>query len=112
MIYDVGFQSRADADADRIYLYLRSRSDVGAGRWFQALLNRLERLKSDAAGCPRAKEADRLGEDVRETYFKTRAGNRYRLVFTIEGNNVRIHRIRGRGQRLLRGNDLELNDRS
>ena len=106
MKYQVGLQVRAESDSNRIYLWLRSRSETGAGSWFSALLRRLKKLESDAPNCPRAKEADRFADDLRETYFKTRYGKRYRLVFTINGIEVRVLRIRAPGQRLLRDGGL------
>ena len=67
MKYQVGLQDRAESDSNRIYLWLRSRSETGAGSWFAALLRRLKKLESDAPNCPRAKEADRFADDLRET---------------------------------------------
>lgn len=107
MKYQVGLQVRAESDSNRIYLWLRSRSETGAGSWFAALLKRLKRLESDAPNCPRAKEAERFVDDLREAYFKTRRGRRYRLVFTIVGNEVRVLRIRAPGQRLLKIGDCD-----
>lgn len=51
-------------------------------------------------------KADRFTDDLRETYFKTRHGRRYRIVFTIIGTEVRVLRIRAPGQRLLRDGGL------
>ena len=106
MTYQVGLQVRAETDSNRIYLWLRSRSATGAGSWFAALLRRLKNLESDAPNCPRAKEADRFADDLRKTYFKTRHGRRYRIVFTIIGTEIRVLRIRAPGQRLLRDGGL------
>jgi hypothetical protein len=39
--------------------------------------------------------------------FKTRRGKRYRLLFTIEGMDVFILRVRGLGQRSLRRGELK-----
>ena len=67
---------------------------------------RLERLSHDASGCAVAREALRLKRDLRETYFKTRYGNRYRLIFTIVESEVRVLRVRALGQKLLLTGDL------
>ena len=106
MKYQIGLQVRAESDSNRIYLWLRSRSETGAGSWFTALLKRLNRLESDAPNCPRARESDRFTDDLREAYFKTRSGKRYRIIFTIMGSEVRVLRIRAPGQKLLRNEDL------
>ena len=82
----------AKADVDAIYVWLLARSAKGAFNWYSALSARLEKLAYDASGCAVAREAHRLKRDLRETYFKTRYGNRYRLIFTIVESEVRDRR--------------------
>ena len=96
----------AQSDVDHIFSWLMSRSAKGAANWYSSLSARLERLTHDASGCAVAREAHRLKRDLRETYFKTRYGNRYRLIFTIVESEARILRVRALGQKLLRADEL------
>ena len=106
MTDSVRLVTSAKADVDDIFSWLLSRSAKGADNWYSALSARLELLSHDANGCAVAREAHRLKRDLRETDFKTRYGNRYRLIFTIVGSEVRILRVRAHGQKLLRADDL------
>ena len=110
MTFSVRLVTSAKTDVDDIFGWLLSRSAKGAGNWYASLSARLERLSHDASGCAVAREALRLKRDLRETYFKTRYGNRYRyryrLVFTIVESEVRVLRVRALGQKLLRTEEL------
>jgi hypothetical protein len=54
-----------------------------------------------------ASEGRLLGRNVREKFFKTRQGRRYRLLYTINGDVVRVLRVRGPGQPPVRRRDLK-----
>ena len=110
MSFSVRLGPSAKTDVDDIYRWLLSRSAKGAFNWYSALSARLEKLPSDAGGCAVAREAHRLKRDLRETYFKTRYGNRYRLIFTIVDSEVRILRVRALGQKLLRAGELPVDE--
>jgi plasmid stabilization system protein ParE len=106
MPYTVSILRRAEADVTRIYRWLGKRSPTGANRWYEALESAIDQLASDAHRNPLAAESARLGTDVRECFFKTRRGSRYRILYVIALSQVRILRIRGPGQRPLRRPDL------
>ncbi len=106
MNFPVRLVASAKADVHGIYAWLLSRSVKGADNWYASLSARLERLSYDASGCAVALESHRLKRDLRETYFKTRYGNRYRLIFTIVGSEVRVLRVRALGQKLLRADEV------
>ncbi|MBM4076556.1 MAG: type II toxin-antitoxin system RelE/ParE family toxin [Planctomycetes bacterium] len=106
MPFSVRLVSSAKTDVEGIYRWLLARSAKGAFNWYSALSVRLEKLSDDASGCAAAREARRLNRNLRETYFKTRYGNRYRLIFTIVDSEVRILRVRALGQKLLRAGEL------
>ncbi len=106
MEFSVRLVTSAKNDVDDIYGWLLARSAKGAFNWYSALSARLEKLAYDARGCAVAREAHRLKRDLRETYFKTRYGNRFRLIFTIVESEVRILRVRALGQKLLRAKEL------
>jgi plasmid stabilization system protein ParE len=106
MTYSVRLVTSAKADVDNIFGWLLARSAKGAFNWYSALTARLDRLSYNASGCAVAREARRLKRDLRETYFKTHYGNRYRLIFTIVEEEVCILRVRALGQKLLRAAEV------
>lgn len=110
MTFSVRLVTSAKNDVDNIYGWLLARSAKGAFNWYSALSTRLEKLSHDASGCAVAREAHRLKRDLRETYFKTCYGNRYRLIFTIVDSEVRILRVRALGQKLLRAGELPVDE--
>ena len=99
--------SYAAADVQQIFDWLHQRAPLGADAWYDALQVRLDRLREDADGCGVASESRRLGEEVRETFFKTRQGRRYRIVFSVMELEVRVLRILAPGLRPLKRSDLQ-----
>ena len=108
MTYVVAILRRANADLQKTYVWLHRRSPTGADRWFEEFETAIGRLAIDAASHPLAFEAARLGVDARECFFKTKWGKRYRIVYIIAGNQVRVLRVRGPGQQSIRSRDLGL----
>lgn len=108
MPYAIKLLRRAEADLSRIFKWLRKRSPSGADSWYEALAQAILELTADAHRYPVAAESAKLGTDVRERFFKTRHGSRYRLVFVIALQEVRVLRISAPGQRPLRRRDLGL----
>jgi plasmid stabilization system protein ParE len=98
--------SRAQADVDRIYLWLRRRSPAGAAAWYAALLHTLHELGGNAAVYSIAPEAQSLCIDLQQTFFKTRRGRTYRLLFVVRAEEIRVLRVRGPGQRPVTPRDL------
>lgn len=58
----------------------------------------MKALAKDPLLPPLAPEAEDIGEEIRQTLFRTRAGRTYRVLFIIVGDEVRVLRIRGAGQ--------------
>jgi plasmid stabilization system protein ParE len=99
MTFKVRLLTRAQGDADQIYLWLRQRSPQGAASWYAALLRKIDDLAVTPMACSFAPEARPLDIQLRQAFFKTRRGRTYRLLFVIVQNEVRIMRVRGPGQR-------------
>jgi plasmid stabilization system protein ParE len=106
MRYKIAILRRADADVQTIYNWLKKRSTDGAIRWLEAFRAAIQRLTADAATHAKGAESSKLRVDILECYFKTRHGRRYRIVYLIAGDHIRVLRVRGPGQRLLRRSDL------
>jgi plasmid stabilization system protein ParE len=100
--YSVVVHRLAQQDVENIYAWLSRRSRPGAVRWYAAFLQAVENLRRNPARCPLAREASRIGVEVREQFFKTRRGRRYRLLFMMDERIVRVLRIRGPGRSTIR----------
>jgi plasmid stabilization system protein ParE len=111
MTFQVRLLRRGQADADGIFLWLRKRSPAGAVAGYAALLKRLDDLSENATACSIAPEAQRLGVELRQAFFKTRRGRKYRLLFVMIGTDVRVLRVRGPGQRPITRRDLPSDER-
>jgi len=106
MTLEIRVLGRATADADHIYLWLHQRSPDGAAAWYAAYFNKLCELGDSKSASSIAPEAIALGVDLRQAFFKTRRGRSYRLLFLIAGNELRVLRVRGPGQRPVTRRDL------
>jgi plasmid stabilization system protein ParE len=98
MAYLVRIVGRADEDTDAIFAWIASRSPNGAVRWHGAFLKAANALANDPERRSLAPESKVCRRDVRQQLFKTRKGGKYRILFTVVGNEVRVLRVRGPGQ--------------
>ena len=110
MSIEVRVSAQAERDVDVIFDWLAKHSKEGAIRWYQAFLNTLRSLPSRAEGCGIADEAEQLGVDLRQTLFKTRRGNSYRIAFVIRSDAAHVLAVRGTGQDLLTPDDIVLEE--
>jgi toxin ParE1/3/4 len=106
MKYGVSLLRRADRDSKRIYKWLAARSPTGALRWYEALLDALEDLRKRPTEFALADEIELADLDVRQRFFKTPRGRRYRMLFVLAGNQVHVLRICVPGQRPVRPDQL------
>lgn len=81
-----------------IYAYIARRSPDGAQHWDAALDRAIEQLTGNPNICSRIPERVVCNQEIKQLLFKTKYGNRYRIVFAIEDDLVTILRIRGPGQ--------------
>jgi plasmid stabilization system protein ParE len=106
MSYRLVIVQPAEGDVEEIYAYIFMRSPQGAGVWYRAFLGCLDRIQRDPSVCAFAPEHAEFDFELRQALFKTRAGSPYRCLFTVVGDEIRILRIRGRGQPLLKAGDI------
>jgi plasmid stabilization system protein ParE len=104
--YRVVVLRSAERDVDSIIAWLAKRSPLGAQHWAEALEIAKQRLRDDPERFPLIFERVRVSYPVRDILFKTRKGKKYRAIFTIIGDEVRILRVRRPAQRPIRGRDL------
>ncbi|MEX2026564.1 MAG: hypothetical protein WEH44_04675 [Pirellulaceae bacterium] len=106
MSYRVTVLKHAEIDTDKIYVWLAKRSPLGADYWCRAFLDAVKSLELDAGRYGLAPEAKAVGAEVRQHFFKTHKGRRYRLLYIIEENEARVLRGRGPGQPLVRSTEI------
>lgn len=90
--------SVAQADVDHIYSWNRDRSPLGAVRWYAAFLRKCGEVVVQPHRFPIKEESDSVRDEIREFTFRTRRGRRYRALFAVVGDEVRVLRVRGPGQ--------------
>jgi plasmid stabilization system protein ParE len=106
MAYHVRTLERAERDLFGIARWLKKRSLLGARRWLLAYEDAKKKLGQTPLTYGRAPEDSRVDFELRQTFFKTPRGKRYRVVFTVVEDEVLILRVRGPHQRPLRRKDL------
>ncbi len=105
MKYTVRLLAKASNDLEQIYRWLERKSPQGAVSWYAAFQSALTGLIDNPERFGFASDI-KLTKMFRERLFKTRAGHRYRLIFTIDADQVHVFRIRGPGQPPLKSRDL------
>jgi len=106
MTYRLVIVEPAEADADQIYAYLLARSPRGATSWYRAFLACTKRITLQPLACSIAPESAEFDFELRQALFKTRYGSPYRCIFTVVDDEVRLLRVRGRGQAPLEAADI------
>lgn len=109
MSFRVRVLRRARQDADAIVDWIGNvrQSPQGAQSWLQAYERAAAKLRDAPHRHGFAPENEHVPIELRQFLFKTRRGRRYRGIFTIDGNEVLILRIRGPGQPLLQPDEIE-----
>jgi plasmid stabilization system protein ParE len=101
MSYTVNILPRAERDFEEIYGFILERSPQGAVAWAKAFHQALKQLEKSPTSHALAPESGDQAPELRQLIFKTRRGNAYRALFTIEEDQVYVHHIRGSGRDLI-----------
>jgi plasmid stabilization system protein ParE len=83
-----------------------NRSRDEAERWYDKIYPAIATLRSHPQRCPIAPESDLLPTGLRQLHFGLSRKTTHRIVFTIEGENVVVLRVRHVAQRDLDFDDL------
>ena len=105
MTYRVHELKLAEDDVREIFDWLRQRSAQGAEAWLDAYDEMLDGL-TRFVGHGVAPESRAVDFQVQQVFFKTRRGNVYRALYCVEGEDVYILRVRGKGQAQVRPGEL------
>lgn len=89
MKYTVEYTERAERDLYGAFSYIEREAPLNARRWLESMEEAVAGLARFPERCPRARESDALGADVRQL---VRGG--YRVLFTLTGRSVHILHIR------------------
>jgi plasmid stabilization system protein ParE len=96
------FRVIAEREAERniaaIYNWIAAQSVEGAVRRHRLLEKTIESIAVDPQRFAIAPESRQFEENVLNATFRMRSRRVYRLLFTIEGENVRLLFVRGPGQ--------------
>jgi plasmid stabilization system protein ParE len=96
---------RASRELDAIAAWIKERSVRGAARWLKAFEAAIARSSDSPLTCSLAPESEGAVE-VRQVFFKTPRGRRYRALFVVVDNEIRILHIRGPDQAPLEDIDI------
>ena len=98
--FRVILDEEAERNVTAIYDWIAERSSDGATSWYVAFTRKLDALSSEAERFPVAPESQRFEKVVRNATFRTRRGRTYRVLFTIDRDDVHVLFVRGPGQDL------------
>ena len=108
MNYRLRTLQRARRDVETIIDWIANTRNApqGATRWLAAYEQAAESLANVPYSYGFAPENDYVEQELRQFLFKTRHGRVYRGVFTVEGDDILILRVRGPGQPPLQADEL------
>jgi len=107
MTYRLRILPRAEADIEHIFQWLQQRSRQGAAHWYTVFHEAAARLVTNPLGYELARENEFVAHEIRQILFKTPRGRTYRGLFTVTGDEVRLLRVRGPGQRDLQSDEID-----
>jgi plasmid stabilization system protein ParE len=106
MTYSVPITARALLEIDASLAWLVERSQAGARRWYERLVEAIHSLENNPERCGLAPENEWYeGGGLRQLLHGKRQ-NVYRILFEIRGDTVYILRVRHSAQALLDPGDL------
>ena len=106
MSFHVSLTTEAEADLELLFDWISAQSQQGALAWFQSWQAIRGAIADRAEDFELAPESPPHLEPIRQAFFKTRRGRRYRVVYFVRGNDAFVLRIRASGQDLLHPNEI------
>lgn len=108
MTYRARTLSRAQRDVMAILDWIahQRHAPQGAANWLEAYETAIQAIVRSPTSFGLAPEGEFFEREVRQVLFKTRRGRTYRALFTIEGDEVLILRVRGPGQPPLQPDEM------
>jgi len=106
MILKLRVLPSADRDLQSIFDFISQQSPEGAERWWNAFLDAAARATSHPAQYAFAPENSLVDRELRQFFFNTRLGKKYRAILTIAGDELLILRVRSPAQGKLADDEL------
>jgi toxin ParE1/3/4 len=106
MKYRVVIQRLALEDLENSYLWAARHAPETAARWLNRFHGELQALAINPHRCSLAHENRKVRREIRQLLYGRRP-NVYRAVFTIDGDLIRVLRIRRSTRRWFTRQDLE-----
>ena len=106
MTYRVELDDRAYADLDRLTASLAQRSPEAADRLSARFYEALPRLESYPYSCGLAYESRESPEELRHLLFEVSKGRRYRALFIVREDAVKVLCIRAPGEEPVSPEDI------
>lgn len=105
MAYQVELQPLAERDLEEAYLWVANHAPETAARWLARFHEALSTLRHNPQRCGLAPEHKKTKRELRQFLFGKRP-NVFRAVFLVEGQAVRVLRIRRASRRQLKQKEL------
>jgi plasmid stabilization system protein ParE len=106
MTYKVIIQPPAAQDIEAAYLYIQASSPPAADRWLTGIETAIQSLKRMPKRCSLARESKEFTVAVRQLLFGRRRAT-YRILFVVQGRQVRVLHVRHSAQRSLNIDEIE-----
>ena len=106
MSWTVILLPRAKADIRSVGEWFGSRNRRAESRWYAQMLRVVEKLATNPSHYPQAEDNFNADIDLRELIVGRRRGMVHRVLFTIGGQIVYVHRVRHAAQDTLSVEDL------
>ena len=109
MKYHLRTLRRAQRDVEAIIDWIANTREAprGAASWLAAYEKAADSLIRAPYSYGLAPENEYVDLELRQFLFKTRRGRLYRGIFTVDGNEILILRVRGSGQPPLQRDEVE-----
>ncbi len=108
MSFRVELTEEAYADLDRLTSSLGARSSKAGDELTARFHEALPRLESRPFSCGLAYENRYFAEEIRHLLFRVGRRRRYRALFIVRGDVVKVLCVRAPGERPVRPEDLEI----
>jgi len=99
--WNVIVEIAAQQDIEGAHVWMAEREPDAANRWFNGIYDTIGSLEIFPERCPLAPESKSLNAEIRQI-FHGRRQHKYRILFTVSGNEVHVLHVR-HGARLSLG---------
>jgi plasmid stabilization system protein ParE len=106
MLYRVVLQRLANQDLEEAYIKVAKNAPWTASRWLDRFQMALQTLDTNPERCPTARENAKVSIELREFHFGKKPYV-FRTIFTVDGQTVRILRIRRAQRRYLTRQEID-----